>query len=60
MGAGLVKPAIAAPVILGVVFGAFVGTRLLVKLTNQKVRQIFLVVLFVLGVEMILRGVRGH
>jgi len=58
--AGLVEPAIAAPVILGVVFGALLGTRMLVKLTNQRVRQIFLVVLLVLGTEMILRGVRGR
>lgn len=60
LGAGLIHPAIAAPVILGVVSGAFLGTRLLVRLTNQRVRHIFLVVLLVLGIEMISRGVRGH
>ncbi|MHB1413559.1 MAG: sulfite exporter TauE/SafE family protein [Thermoleophilia bacterium] len=57
LAAGLIDPGLAAPVILGVVAGAFIGTRLLVRLTNQKVRRFFMVVLAVLGIEMILRGV---
>lgn len=57
LAAGLIDPALAAPVIIGIVIGAFLGTRLLVRLTNQTVRHFFLVVLAVLGVEMILRGV---
>ncbi|MCJ7785438.1 MAG: hypothetical protein MUP41_16015, partial [Desulfobacterales bacterium] len=48
-----------APVILGVVFGAIMGTRVLVRLTNQTVRHIFLGVLLVLGVQMLLRGILG-
>ena len=56
LGAGLIDPGLAAPVILGVVVGAFLGTRLLVRITNQVVRNIFLVILIVLGIEMILRG----
>ena len=59
LAAGMIDPGLAAPVILGVVSGAFMGTRLLVRLTNQAVRHIFLVVLLVLGVEMILRGIWG-
>jgi uncharacterized membrane protein YfcA len=57
--AGMINPGLAAPVILGVVLGAFLGTRVLVRLSNRSVRQFFLVILIVLGVEMILRGVRG-
>jgi uncharacterized membrane protein YfcA len=57
LAAGMIDPGLAAPVILGVVFGAFMGTRLLVRLTNQMVRHIFLGVLLVLGVEMLLRGI---
>jgi uncharacterized protein len=57
--AGLINPGLAAPVILGVVLGAFAGTRLLVRLSNQSVRRFFLVILLILAVEMILRGVRG-
>jgi len=59
LAAGLVDPALVAPVVLGIVAGAFVGTRLLVRLSNQAVRQFFLVVLLVLGGEMLLRGIRG-
>ncbi len=56
LAAGFIDPAFAAPVILGIVIGAFIGTRILVRLTNQTVRLFFLVILAILGVEMILRG----
>lgn len=59
LAGGYIDPGLAAPVILGVVVGAFIGTRLLVRLTNQRVRQFFLVVLAVLGTEMIIRGLGG-
>jgi uncharacterized membrane protein YfcA len=59
LAGGLIDPGLAAPVILGVVIGAFLGTRLLVRLTNQRVREFFLVVLAILGIEMILRGIGG-
>ena len=59
LAAGMIDPGLTAPVILGVVFGAFMGTRLLVRLTNQTVRHIFLGVLLVLGAEMLLRGIWG-
>ncbi len=57
--AGLINPGLVAPVVLGVVAGAFLGTRLLVRLTNQAIRRFFLVVLLVLAVEMLFRGLRG-
>jgi uncharacterized membrane protein YfcA len=60
LSAGLVDPGLAAPVILGVSAGAFVGTKILVRLTNVAVRRSFLVVLLVLGAEMLLRGIRGE
>lgn len=59
LAAGYLDPGLAAPIILGVVIGAFLGTRLLVRLTNQRVRQFFLLVLAVLGLEMIIRGIGG-
>jgi len=59
LAAGMIDPGLAAPVILGVVLGAFMGTRLLVRLTNQTVQRFFLGVLLVLGVEMLLRGIWG-
>jgi uncharacterized protein len=57
--AGLIDPGLAAPVILGITTGAFIGTRVLVRLPNRAVRLFFLGVLGVLGVEMIVRGIRG-
>lgn len=59
LAAGLINPGLAVPVILGVVGGAFLGTRVLVRLTNQAVRLFFLVILLLMAVEMITRGVQG-
>jgi uncharacterized protein len=59
LAAGLIDPGVAAPVMLGVLVGAYIGTRVLVRLTNQTVRRFFLVILAVLGIEMLLRGIRG-
>lgn len=56
---GLIDPGLAAPVIVGILGGSFLGTRLLVQMHNQTVRRFFLLVLAVLGVEMIWRGIRG-
>ncbi|MGE5222878.1 MAG: sulfite exporter TauE/SafE family protein [Omnitrophica WOR_2 bacterium] len=57
LSAGLIDPGLVAPVVLGIVIGAFTGTRVLVRLSNRSVRYFFMVILVVLGVEMILRGV---
>ena len=57
--AGMIIPGLAAPAILGVVLGAFLGTRLLVRLSNKSVRRFFLFVLLILAVEMLSRGLRG-
>src|SRR5262245_36394533 len=57
--AGLIDPGLAAPVILGITAGAFIGTRVLVRLPNRAVRLFFLGVLGVLGAEMLWRGIAG-
>ena len=59
LSAGQIDPGLAAPVILGVVPGAFLGTRLLVRLTNETVHNVFLVILVVLGFQMLIRGIGG-
>ncbi|HET7215271.1 MAG TPA: sulfite exporter TauE/SafE family protein [Terriglobia bacterium] len=59
LAAGYINPGLAVPIILGVVAGAFLGTRVLVRLTNQSVRIFFLVILLILAFEMIARGLRG-
>jgi uncharacterized membrane protein YfcA len=57
--AGMIDPGLTAPTVVGIVLGALAGTRVLVRLPNRAVRQVFLVVLAVLGVEMIWRGLSG-
>ena len=56
---GDVVPLIAAPVALGVLAGATMGAKLLVRFRNGTVRAIFLVALAAVAIEMLLRGVRG-
>ena len=53
---GDVVPELAAPVALGVLAGAWAGTRLMVRLPSQRIRHVFVIVLVVLGVQMALRG----
>jgi uncharacterized membrane protein YfcA len=57
--AGLIDPGLAAPVILGITLGAFLGTRLLVRMSSRAVRRFFLFILLILAVEMLIRGLRG-
>lgn len=54
---GDVVPLIAAPVALGVLIGATIGAKLLVRFTNKTLRLVFLPVLALVAVEMLLRGV---
>ncbi len=53
---GDVVPLIAAPVALGVLVGATLGARMLVRFNNTTVRLIFLPVVVAVSVEMLLRG----
>lgn len=56
LGRGDVDPTIAVPVALGVLLGATLGARLLPRLSNRRVRHIFLPVLVVIGLETLARG----
>jgi uncharacterized protein len=51
---GDVDPFIVAPVALGILIGAVLGARLLVRARNPTVRKVFAVVLGLAGIEMIL------
>jgi uncharacterized membrane protein YfcA/uncharacterized membrane protein len=53
---GDIPPLIAAPVALGVLLGAFIGSRLLMRLSNKTVRLIFLPVMAIIAIQMVLRG----
>ncbi len=56
---GYVHPAIAAPVMLGVLAGALVGARLLTRTPAAKLRMLFTAVIVVLGIEMLYKGLTG-
>jgi uncharacterized membrane protein YfcA len=57
LAAGLVDPMLVVPMILGVVVGALAGTLLMVRTTNQTVRNYFIVVVMIIGIDMVFRGV---
>jgi uncharacterized membrane protein YfcA len=57
---GWVQPVIAAPTALGALAGAFVGAKILSRMSNDAVRKLFLPVLAWIAIRMIVRGVRGE
>jgi uncharacterized protein len=50
---------IAAPVALGSICGAYLGTKILMRTTNERIRTLFIVVLLALAVKMFLTAIRG-
>ena len=52
-------PGIACPVLIGVLFGALTGARLLKKLDVRLLRQIFCVAILLVAINMIYQGVTG-
>lgn len=57
---GYIDPRIAMPVMLGVLAGAFLGTKVLVHAPVRLLRVIFGVVILLLAVEMVLNGITGR
>jgi uncharacterized membrane protein YfcA len=53
---GYIDPGLAMPVMLGVLAGALMGSRMLVKAKVSVLRNVFRIVLLVLGSEMIYNG----
>jgi uncharacterized protein len=56
---GDIRPEIACPVSLGIIIGSWFGAGVMPKLPAQTIRRIFVIVLFIVSLQMILRGVRG-
>lgn len=56
---GNIVPDIACPVLIGVLFGALTGARLLKKLDVRLLRQIFCVAILLVAINMIYQGVTG-
>ena len=56
---GYIDPGLSMPVMLGVLAGSLVGTRILVQADTKWLRLVFGVVILLLGAEMIYNGVAG-
>jgi uncharacterized membrane protein YfcA len=56
---GQIDPFIAAPVAIGVLAGAFAGSKLLARISGRAVRVTFVVVLLAVSLQMLFRGLRG-
>ena len=57
---GYIDPGIAMPVMLGVLGGSLIGTRVLVKARVKTLKSFFALVIVVLGTEMIYSGITGR
>ncbi len=60
LGRGDVDARLAAPVALGVLAGALLGSRILVRLRNRQVRLIFVPIMVVVALQMLARGLGLH
>jgi uncharacterized membrane protein YfcA len=56
---GYIAPGLTMPVVLGVLFGSFLGARVLARLHARFLRWVFAAVIVALGGEMIYRGLTG-
>jgi uncharacterized membrane protein YfcA len=56
---GDVRPEIAAPIALGIIVGSWFGARAMVKMPTRRIRQVFVVILSLISVQMIIRGLQG-
>jgi uncharacterized membrane protein YfcA len=57
---GYIDPGLAMPVMLGVLAGSLIGTRILMKVETKSLRLIFSLVIVLLGLEMLYKGLAGR
>jgi len=57
---GYIDPGLSMPVMLGVLAGSLIGTRILVKAETKWLRIVFSLVIAVLGVQMVYSGIAGR
>lgn len=55
---GYIQPLMAGITAIGVLIGSFLGSKVLPKIRNVRLRIIFMIILAFLGIEMIIRGVQ--
>ncbi len=54
---GYIQPLLIAPIIIGILIGSYYGSKALPSIEGKNIRLLFLSILFLLGIEMILRGI---
>ncbi len=57
---GYIDPGLSMPVVLGVLAGSLLGTRVLVKADTKWLRRVFSIVIVILGIEMLYKGLSGR
>jgi uncharacterized membrane protein YfcA len=55
---GDIHPIVAGPIALGVLLGAWIGTRVMGQLRNTTIRKLFIPVLAIVALSMIYQGLR--
>lgn len=53
---GYIQPFLLAPIVLGILAGSYYGAKVLNNTKGPRLRQFFLIILLIAGLEMILRG----
>ena len=56
---GYIDPGLAMPVVIGVLLGAFTGSKILVHSQSKKLKYFFAIVVTVLAIQMIYKGISG-
>ena len=56
---GYIDPGLAMPIVVGVLLGAFFGSKVLPKANVKKLRRLFSVVIFLLALSMMYNGITG-
>ena len=59
MQRGYINPGLSMPVVLGVILGAFTGSKILVKAQTKWLRILFAIVITFLAIQMIYNGITG-
>jgi len=57
---GYIDPGLSMPVMLGVLVGSLLGTKVLVKADPKWLRRVFSMVIVALGIEMLYKGISGR
>jgi len=56
---GYIDPGLSMPVVIGVLLGAFTGSKILVHSQSNKLRYFFAIIVTFLAVQMIYKGITG-